>query len=68
MVLHIPDTPKIVVISSNDELMEDPDEDSEKGMKFKEHHIDHEVEEAKSIIFDSSFDSAEEPEDDCSSG
>ena len=59
MVVHISDTPRIVVISSYDEPIKDPKDDS----KFEEHHIDHKVEDAESSAFNSSFDSVEEPED-----
>ena len=54
MVIHILHTPEIMVISSDNKLMKDPE--------FEEHYIDHEVIEVESSASDSSFDSGKEPE------
>ena len=44
VVVHIPDALETVVISSDDELMEDPKEVREEDPEFEGHHIDHDVE------------------------
>ena len=63
MVRHIPNTPKTVVISSNDEFMEGLEENPEEDLEFEEHKIGHEVKEANSSASGNSFDSGEEHED-----
>jgi len=45
MVVHTLDMLEIVAISSNNELMEDPDENTEDDPKFELHQIDNDVEE-----------------------
>ena len=57
--IDIPDTLKIVVISSDDKLRDDLEEDQE----FEEHQIDHDVEETVSSVSDNSFDLDEDLKD-----
>jgi len=64
VVMYIPDTLEIVVISSNDELMKDLEEDPEKDPEFEEHQIDHQVAEVELSAFDHTIDLDEKPEDD----
>jgi len=58
MVVRMPDAPDLVVISSDDELMEDFEEDLK-----EEHQIDHKVKEIELSVSDCSFDSSKDPED-----
>ena len=44
VVVHIPETPEVMVISSNDELIEELEGDPEEDPKFEEYKIDHNVE------------------------
>ena len=54
-------------LSFDDKLMKDPEEDlngdPKKGPELEEHQLDHDVEDVKSRVLYSSFDSSEEPMD-----
>ena len=62
VVVHICDTPDIMVISSDSVPMEDSKEDLEEDLEFEVHHIYQVVEEAESSASNCSFDLNEEPE------
>jgi len=62
-VVDLLDTPKVVELSSNDELMEDLEEDLGTDPELGEYQVYHEVEHAESDASNSSFDSAKEPRD-----
>ena len=55
MVVHLFNTPEIVMISSDDEPIEDLVEDPYEDTGFEEHQIDHEAEEAESSASNSNF-------------
>ena len=55
MVVHIPDTLEIVVLSSDDELMEDLKENPGEDLEFTKHQIVDEVEEVESSASDNIF-------------
>jgi len=68
MVVEITNTPKLVVISLDDDELEeepeeDPKEDQEEHLELGEHQADHGVKDTKLGVSQDNYDSSEEPGD-----
>jgi len=64
MVVNLPETSKLMELSSSDELMEileeDPEEDLKEDPELGKHQANHGIKDAKSGMSDNSFGSGEE--------